>query len=283
MIPVTMPRSREVAVSVDGRDYRVFVAWPAEPPPPSGYPVFYVLDANAAFATVVEAVRMRSHRPDATLVQPSLVVGVAYPGDGPYERVRRTFDYTQAGSGPVQADGGDGRAAAAVGGGPRFLEFLTRELPALIASEWPIDRARRTIIGHSLAGYFVLHTLVISPGSFDTYVAISPSIWWDRPGLTAAARSLASRRAVDSQAANVFITVGEYEQKLAPWQVDKPRVGTVAERREDRRMVDQAREFAAELGAGANLHVAFRELPEQDHASVVPLSISEALRIAFRR
>lgn len=282
MTPVTMPRSREIAASVDGRDYRVFVAWPNEPPPPSGYPVFYVLDANAAFATVVEAIRMRSHRPDATGVQPALVVGVGYPGDGPYERVRRTFDYTQEGSGPAQADGGDGRAATAVGGGPRFLSFLTDDLRSLIEPQWPIDGTRRTVIGHSLAGYFVLHTLVTAPESFDTYVAISPSIWWDRPGLSAAAQALAGHRTTDAPLLNVFITAGEYEQKLAPWQLDKPKVGTVAERREDRRMIDHAREFAAELAPVANLRAAFSELPGQDHASVVPITISEALRLAFR-
>lgn len=283
MTPVTMPRSREIPVTIDGRDYRIFVAWPAEPPPPGGYPVFFALDANAAFATVVEAIRMRSHRPDATLVQPALVVGIAYPGDGPYERVRRTFDFTHAGSGPAQADGGDGRAAAAVGGSLRFLQFLTEELPALIEREWPIDRSCRTIIGHSLAGYFVLDTLVRAPGAFDTYVAISPSIWWDQPGLIAGARMLATARTTSSAPLKVLITAGEYEQKLAPWQLDKPKVGTVAERREDRKMIDHAREFTQELARAANIRVAFHELPEQDHASVVPLSISEAVRLAFRK
>jgi predicted alpha/beta superfamily hydrolase len=123
---------------------------------------------------------------------------------------------------------------------------------------------------------------VTTPESFDTYVAISPSVWWDRDGLAAGLRNLAGRRTAASPAVKVFITAGEYEQKLAPWQLNKPKVGTVAERREDRRMVDQAREFASALESVANVATRFDELAGQDHASVVPLSISEALRLAFR-
>jgi predicted alpha/beta superfamily hydrolase len=279
MTAVSLPRSLEEPVTIDGRDYRVLVAWPREEPPAAGFPIIYALDANASFATIVEAIRMRSHRPDATGVWPAIVAGVAYPGAGPYERVRRTYDYTQPGA--AEPDGGDGRAAVAVGGGPRFLEFLRSDVTAIASRVGPVDLTRRTIIGHSLAGYFVLQTLVSAPSSFETYVAISPSIWWDRQGLFAAAKALRSRRSAASTRVKVMITVGEYEQKLAPWQADKPPIDTVEERRRDRRMVDHAREMASELTLLPNVLVSFAELAGQDHASVVPPSIGEAVRLAF--
>lgn len=280
MTPVTMPRSREERVAIDGREYRVLVAWPREAAPPSGFPVFFVLDANAAFGTVVEAIRMRSHRPDATGVGPAVVVGVAYPGDGPYNRERRTFDFTPPTDTPPP-DGGDGRAAIEVGGAGRFLAFLQDAVTSIAERDLPIDRTQRTIIGHSLAGFFVLHTLVTAPASFETYVAISPSIWWDREALLAGARTLAGTRSAGAPPARVLITAGEYEQTLAPWQAVRPPVATVAERRKDRQMVDHARHLAAELGRLPNVAATFHELPGQDHASVVPLTISEALRFAF--
>lgn len=281
MTPVSLPRSREERLTVDGRDYRIFVAWPVEPPPPAGYPVFYVLDANAAFATVVEAIRMRSHRPDATHVWPAIVVGVGYDTAAPYERVRRTFDYTQPDSDPTRADGGDGRAAIAVGGGPRFLAMLRGEVTALVARDWPLDPARRTLVGHSLAGYFVLHTLVTAPHAFATYIAMSPSIWWDHDGLHAGAAALAATRTAADAPTRAYITVGEYEQALAPWQRERPPVGTVAERRQDRRMVDHARALAERLAMVPGLQVRFDLLAGQDHASVVPVSLSEGVRFAF--
>lgn len=280
MSAVCLPRSVERQVTAGGRDYRIFVAWPREAPPVNGFPIIYALDANASFATIVEAIRMRSHRPDATGVRPAVVAGVAYPGDGPYERVRRTYDYTQPGA--AQADGGDGRAALEVGGGPAFLSFLLNDVTAIAAECAPIDRAHRAIIGHSLAGYFVLHTLVTSPDSFNTYVAISPSIWWDHDGLMDAVKQLAGTRRETSPRLKAMITVGEYEQKLAPWQLDKPPVGTVEERRKDRQMVDHARDMAQVLAAIPNLDLTFGELAGQDHASVVPPSIGEAVRLVFR-
>lgn len=278
--PVTLPRSREIALEVDGRLYRIFVAWPAEPPPPDGFPAIYCLDANAAYATVVEAVRMRSHRPDATGVWPAMVVGIGYPGDGPYQRLRRTYDYTRPGS--QQPDGGDGGEATEVGGAERFRELLLAEVPSLVGAEWPLDPNRRTVIGHSLAGYFVLETLAAEPGAFRTHVAISPSIWWDEPGLMARLADLRARTSTLDTPRNVLITVGEYEQKLAPWQEGRPPVLTVAERRRDRRMVDLARGCADLLARMPGLTLRFEVLAGQDHASVVPPTIGEAVRLAFR-
>lgn len=276
MTPVSLPRSREHALSVDGRPYRVFVAWPSEPAPPAGFPAVYVLDANAAFATVVEAIRMRSHRRDATGVGPAVVIGVAYPGDGPYMRDRRTFDFTRPGQG-AQGDGGDGRAVVAVGGAARFLELLTNDVPALVTRDLALDPAQRTLVGHSMGGYFALDTLVTTPEAFTSYLAISPSIWWDHDGLTARAAAIAATPA----RLQARLTVGEYEQRLAPWQEGRPPVGTVAERREDRRMVDHARELAAVLARGAGASIEFAVLAGEDHASVVPPSIGEGLRFAF--
>jgi predicted alpha/beta superfamily hydrolase len=280
MTGVMLPRSREQQLELDGRIYRVFLAWPAQPPPPAGYPLFYVLDANAAYATVVEAIRMRAHRPDATAVGPAVVIGIAYPGDEPYHRARRTFDYTPPRDRLTSFDGSVDPSLA-IGGRETFLAMITGELTTMVAREFPIDRTQRTIIGHSLAGFFVLHTLVTSPGSFDTYVAISPSIWWDRQLLVRQAKQLPALRTSASPVVKVMVTVGEYEQSLAPWQQRRPPVGTVAERRVERRMIDHARELAELLADVPRARVRFEILAGQDHASVVPLSISEALRFAF--
>lgn len=36
------------------------------------------------------------------------------------------------------------------------------------------------LAGHSYAGLFTLHVLLNYPGAFDTYIAIDPSLWWDK-------------------------------------------------------------------------------------------------------
>lgn len=45
------------------------------------------------------------------------------------------------------------------------------------------------IIGESLAGLFVVETLVLEPQLFDHYLAFDPSLWWNAEGLTPVAAS----------------------------------------------------------------------------------------------
>ena len=36
------------------------------------------------------------------------------------------------------------------------------------------------IIGESLAGLFIVETLFEDPTLFDDYIAVSPSLWWEK-------------------------------------------------------------------------------------------------------
>jgi predicted alpha/beta superfamily hydrolase len=270
---VSIPRSLTHHVrSRRGRDYRLWLAWPQQPPPPAGYPVIYVLDANATFGTFVEAIRMRAHRPDATGVGPAVVAGIAYPVDTAYERTRRVYDYTPAGS----RSEGDAREQ---GGATEFLDFVEQEIKPIVRASHATDIARETLFGHSLGGRLVLQALCSSPELFETYVAVSPSIWWDREQLFGAVADLErhSARRHRHRDRRVMVTVGEYEQRLAPWQIGTSKADAIAERQERRQMVDDAREMAARLSAICGT-VRFDMFPAEDHASVVPVSIGRAIR-----
>ena len=37
-----------------------------------------------------------------------------------------------------------------------------------------------TIVGESLAGLFIVETFLLEPGLFRRYIALSPSLWWNR-------------------------------------------------------------------------------------------------------
>lgn len=277
---VTIPRSAEHVVRAgDGREYRLRLAWPAEPPPPAGFPIVYVLDANAMFGTMVESLRMRSRRPDATGVEPAVIAGIAYPGDAPDERARRTYDYTPPPSSEPKPPDDGSSAILETGGAPAFREFIDHVVKPAAQRDLRIDPARQTLFGHSLAGRFVLHTLLTSPTSFQTYIAVSPSVWWDREALFASVDTIAQDPARPLGACRVLVTVGEYEQVLAPWQRSGSRTEEIASRRADRRMVDDARAFAARLEHVSG-EVRFDELAGEDHASVVLRSINQGLRFA---
>jgi predicted alpha/beta superfamily hydrolase len=69
-------------------------------------------------------------------------------------------------------------AFPASGGAERFRRFLEQEVIPLVERT---SRAgpRRALMGESLAGLFVVDTLLSRPELFHDYVAISPSLWWD--------------------------------------------------------------------------------------------------------
>lgn len=48
----------------ENRTYHIFISKPSTPPPPAGYPVIYLLDANSVFGTMTEAVRIQGRRPE---------------------------------------------------------------------------------------------------------------------------------------------------------------------------------------------------------------------------
>lgn len=276
-MPFSLPRSEVRSIHTSQGEYRLMVAWPAEPPPAAGFPVVYLLDANAVFGSMVEGIRIRARRADATGVVPAIVVGIDYPLDEPRPAARRIYDCTPSVDASPNAPGREGLAPEAAGGAEHFLAMLVNDVLPLIAGSFPVDAARQVLAGHSLTGLFVLQALLKAPRSFEAYVAISPSIWWDRDRLLELAthgEALASAR--------LFIGVGEYEQSLAPWQ--RPRVGestdAIAARRRDRRMEDDAREVATALSAVA-ADVVFERLADADHASAWGVGIQRCLRFCL--
>jgi len=308
--PVTLPRSELRCFAVESRagcgagggagstadggdEWAVFIAWPEEPPPPAGYPVVYLVDANATFATLVESIRMRARRASSTGVAPAVVVGIGYPAHVPHDRERRAYDLTSAPPSPSMLDTETSRYAGEpprpskassfgrTGGAARLRAFLARELIPAVERDFPVDAARRSLVGHSLAGLFVLETLFADPRSFAAYVAISPSVWWDRERLLTGADAVAA----SGVAADVLLSVGEYEREPAPWQLggDPAALAGLRRRRAQRRMVETTRELARRLAAApeGRMRVRYDVLAGEDHASVVPVALGRALRVVL--
>lgn len=267
--PVSVPNACRISLPLaTGEAYDLLLAWPETPAPAQGFPVLYVLDAEYSFGTVVEAVRMRSRRTDATNVTPSVVAGISLGSDRARQPQRRRWAYTE----PIPGVGDD------EGGAPAFRETIETLIKPAVAARVPVDPGRQALIGHSLAGRFVLDTLLVQPQAFTSYVAISPSVWWQRHALQAAVE--AARGTAGLATRHAMIAVGEYEERLAPWQVEQPGIEALGRRREERRMVSDARLLAAEL-ASICARVSFEVFPGEDHASVLLVAISRALRFCL--
>jgi len=72
----------------------------------------------------------------------------------------------------------DKEIAPVVGQSEKFSNFIRNELIPEINMRYKTTQ-QKGIIGESLAGLFVIETLLLHPEMFDFYIAFDPSIWWN--------------------------------------------------------------------------------------------------------
>ncbi|CAH2601490.1 Alpha/beta hydrolase [Rhodovastum atsumiense] len=270
--PVAIPRSLYWDLPVGEGGWRVQVGWPETEPPPSGFPVLYLLDGNAHFGTAVEAIRLQARRGDVTGVRPGVIVALGYPTDDAATIMRRRQrDYTPPAAG----------APPGSGGADAFLDALAGQVMPRLAAAFPVDAARQAIFGHSYGGLCVLHALFTRPGLFARHVAASPSIWWHDTAVLHSARRFIDHPPPGTAGRGVLITVGGLEQP-PPGPV-APGEDAHTGRLRMARMVDRARDLAqrlAEMGENGP-QVEFVTFAGETHGSVVPAAISRAMRFVF--
>lgn len=140
------------------------------------YPVIYVLDANKNFYSVTAILKRL-----APLTMPqSIIVGIT--------NTDRTRDFT-----PTNVSFQRGRKSETSGGAGNFIKFLDQELKPYINNKYPTENLN-TIFGHSTGGLFVLYTFLNYENVFDNYLAIDPSLWWDKENLVKSAEEKISSK-----------------------------------------------------------------------------------------
>jgi predicted alpha/beta superfamily hydrolase len=211
VLPLT--RQFDFKSTINGRTYRVQVAMPFVPAPPKGYATLYVLDGDGYFGTYSFAARMRALYSE---LEPAVVVGIGYPESEADIKVtleRRQYDLTPTPIDPKEAARSGLRSdPAAFGGADAFLQVIQREIKPRVAALLPVDASRETLFGHSLGGLFVLHTLFTHPDSFRTYLALSPSIWFNNRTVLGDEAAFAAAVKSGKIAPRVLIAVGGNEQ-----------------------------------------------------------------------
>lgn len=132
------------------------------------YPVLYMPDGGVqedfphVAATVDAGIR-------AGEMRPMLVVGI--------ENTERRRDVT----GPTEVEE-DRKIAPRVGGSAAFRGFIRDELMPEVRRRYRVTD-KTAIIGESLAGLFIVEIFFLEPELFDTYIALSPSLWWNNEEL----------------------------------------------------------------------------------------------------
>lgn len=128
----------------------------------SRYPVVYLLDGDAHFYSVVGMIQQLSTVNGNTICPEMIVVGIS--------NTDRTRDLTPS---------CDSTFSKTSGGNEKFISFIEKELMPYIESSYPVE-PYRMLIGHSFGGLTVINTLINHTNLFNAYIAIDPSMWWNK-------------------------------------------------------------------------------------------------------
>lgn len=146
--------------------------------PTRKFPVLYLLDGGEQedFLHIAGLAQITAAYGNG---QELIVVGI--------EGVDRHHDLTSPS--PLAADR---KLLPTAGGAETYRSFLAKELKPWVAAHYRTD-GHAALIGESLAGLFVLETLLDSPQSFDDYIVVSPSLWWRDGAVSKDAQSMLRR------------------------------------------------------------------------------------------
>ncbi|MDY7228171.1 alpha/beta hydrolase [Hyalangium rubrum] len=162
------------------------------------YPVLYMPDGGEkedfphVATTVDTAIK-------AGEMRPLIVVGI--------ENTERRRDMT----GPTEVDE-DKKIAPRVGGSAAFRGFIRDELMPQVRRRYRVAD-ETAIIGESLAGLFIVETFFLQPKLFDTYIALSPSLWWNGEELV---RKASERLAARKELRNALYLSSADEDNIVP-------------------------------------------------------------------
>jgi len=136
------------------------------------YPVLYLLEEND-MSMVTGTVKYLSAYNEQ--MPAMLVIGI----DGGDDRIRDLTPthalYDNAG---VRDDSPDSWLKTS-GGGDKYLQFVKEEVMPYVEQHYR-TAPFKILAGHSVGGLTSVYALTAHPDMFDAYLAVSPSLWWDR-------------------------------------------------------------------------------------------------------
>ncbi|MBO1001220.1 alpha/beta hydrolase [Pseudogracilibacillus auburnensis] len=236
--------------------YKVTVSIPDEKVPSEGFPALYVLDGNAYGTVFKEIVKLQWRRPEKTKVSPMVIVSIGYDFNEVFPPLR-VYDFTPFSSTTSLPPRPDGTSWPAHGGAEGFLQFLEKVVQPFVYEKAPVHADNQILFGHSLGGLFVLYTLFERPSLFNNYISCSPSIWWNE------------------------CQILTYERKgcLSP----NRKLFIAAEKAKKMNMHDHAFALFERLKVSNPDCISFLSPAGENHMSIVPTILSEALRFMYSK
>jgi len=203
-------------------------------------PVLYMPDGGMAEDFLHVAGLVQVSVGNGTM-RPFLLVGI--------ENTQRRRDMT----GPTRNEE-DKKIAPHVGGSEAFRRFIRDELMPQVKSRYRTTQ-ETAIVGESLAGLFIVETFLLEPDLFDTYIALDPSLWWNKKDLVlTAAERLRARPNLEK---TLYLASSDEKQ-----------------------IVEDANQFSEVLTKSAppRLHWHYERMPEEKHSTIYHPAALKAFR-----
>ncbi len=212
--------------------------------PDARLPVLYMPDGGMAEDFLHVAGLVQVSVGNGTM-RPFLLVGI--------ENTQRRRDMT----GPTENEE-DKKIAPRVGGSEAFRKFIREELMPRVKGRYRTT-PETAIVGESLAGLFVVETFLLEPDLFDTYIALDPSLWWNKERLVKEAGERLKARP-------------KLEKTLYFASSD------------EKGIVEPAQRFAEVLGKNASSGVRwhYEKMPEEKHSTIYHPAALKAFRALFK-
>jgi hypothetical protein len=273
--PAVIRRSASYSIESKNveQDFLIDVSLPHTIAEGKKLPVIYVTDGSVNFPLATAAARLLQAGPFP--LPPAIIVGIDYVARSPAEEGRamhlRVRDLTPWVDQSVEARYRTAPppwtlpADIKQGGAAAFAAFIEEELKPFIAARHPIDPDDATLVGMSLGGLFVMHTLFTAPQTFKRYLAASPGLYWDDRHIFETEAALAAR--TKDLPVHLFMSVGGLEEAMDV----------------SSRFVSNVYELEARLRQRAypNLNMSFHVFPDDTHMSVFPAALTRGLTAVF--
>ena len=240
------------------------------------------MDGNAYFFTAVDI----SRRLEFTNDTRTIVVGIGYPPGQYVYDFRRGPDLTPPSEDydmPLDKHGKP-RTDLSFGGAYDFLEWIQINVMSYVEGTlFPnIDHCggRKALFGHSYGGIFTLSTMFTRPGLFDTYIAASPVVWWNKDFLVKEleAAFMARDKPVDPPL-SLILTWGTGEQDLVRRHDESDEeFWKRKDNAENEQMRDSATAMASRLRSCPSLrNIWTREFEGEDHGSAAVAGLQHGI------
>jgi predicted alpha/beta superfamily hydrolase len=204
---ITIAEIKIIHSTILNEDRKIYVYNPVNHSEP--LPVIYLMDGEmiSLVAGIVDFLYQVNQLP------PMIVVGI---GNYEYDRAR---DLSPTHS-LLNMDGTtDNINFKTSGGGEDFLKFIKDELMPFVEKNYNTS-PNKIFFGHSLGGLMSSYCLLNHPEMFNSYIAVSPALWWDKESIFTNADLLLQNKALKNK--TIFFSDGnegaEYHKGVIKFQ-----------------------------------------------------------------